>query len=116
MSRISKIFCILVMIGLLDIHLVFMQAWAWVSMLNDRIPSQGIEQAIDTTFSGEFPCEKCLALKEIKTREAEDGSGSSKVPSSSLEQQIKIVGAFSALIAIKVYSPKCARLPFVATH
>ena len=35
-------------------------------MLYDRVPDQGIEQALTSTFSGNAPCEKCLAITEVK--------------------------------------------------
>ena len=41
-------------------------------MLNDRIPEQGIEEAFDTTFSGEYPCEQCRALAEAKQAERQE--------------------------------------------
>jgi len=63
---IGKLLCILAIIQLMGGTSVVMQSIAWTSMLKDRIPEQGIEQAINTTFSGEYPCEKCIALALAK--------------------------------------------------
>ncbi len=103
-------------IGLLDSHLAMMQAWAWVSMLNDRIPEQGIEQAFETTFSGDFPCEKCCAIAEIKAKKAEQGSDSPELPSKGSERISKLIGVISSANPIKIYSPECTRIPFLATR
>lgn len=47
------------------------QGYAWATMLYERVPEQGIDQAIDSTFSGEAPCPKCLALKKAKEEREE---------------------------------------------
>lgn len=68
-SIFTKMLCILVIVGLLDAQTTIMQAWAWVTMLNDRIPEQGIEQALDTTFSGQYPCDQCLAIAQLREKQ-----------------------------------------------
>lgn len=35
-------------------------------MLYDRVPVEGVLGAIDSTFSGDAPCEKCVTLDEAK--------------------------------------------------
>jgi len=59
----------MVVVGLLNLHVALYQCYAWAMMLNDRIPEQGIEHALSTTFSGEHPCEKCLAVVEQRAKE-----------------------------------------------
>ncbi len=45
-------------------HLGLLQMTAWSSMLLSRAPDQGIEQAIESTFSGEEPCCLCKVVAE----------------------------------------------------
>ncbi len=85
-------------------------------MLNDRIPEQGIELAFDTTFSGDFPCEKCRAIAEIKVKEAEHRSDSPELPSKDSERISKLIGVISSSNPVKIYPPECTRIPFSATR
>jgi len=64
--KLGHLLCLIAIIGILDVHTYLYQGWAWATMLYDRIPDQGIEHAINTTFSGEAPCEKCLAIQRLK--------------------------------------------------
>ena len=91
-----------------------MQVWAWASMLNDRIPEQGIEQAFDTTFSGDFPCEKCRAIAEIKAKETD--LNFPQIPTTDSELIIKLIGVISKTKPTKLYPSGCTRIPFQATH
>ena len=59
----GKICCVLTMITLINGFDIIFQSYAWGSMLYDRVPNQGVEKAIESTFSGDAPCPKCLALK-----------------------------------------------------
>ncbi len=114
-SKFAKLLCVLTVIGLLDAHMALMQAWAWVSMLNDRIPEQGIEQALDTTFSGEHPCEKCLAIVELKAKDT-DLNSPRPFPTNDVEQVAKLIGIVSPARNDKFYPMECIRIPFMATH
>lgn len=62
----GKIACIITIISLLDGYSLIFQTIIWGSMLNDRIPEQGIELAVMSTFSGETPCKLCLNLEKVK--------------------------------------------------
>lgn len=95
--------------------MALMQTWAWVSMLNDRIPEQGIEQAIDSTFSGEHPCEKCIAIAELEAKKAEQDS-SPQGPSSDVERVAKLIGVLPVIRPVKVFPRVCSRTPFWAAH
>jgi hypothetical protein len=106
----------LVIIGLLDCHLAMMQAWAWVNMLNDRIPEQGIEQAFSTTFSGDFPCEKCCAIIEIKAKEVEQRSDLPLPPTKDTERVLKLIGVITSFRSVKVFPPACSRIPLLASR
>lgn len=63
----SKILCLIAAITLMDGHIVVLQSYAWVSMLNDRIPEQGVGEALISTFDGEHPCEHCLSVQKLST-------------------------------------------------
>jgi len=106
----------LTIIGLLDVHMALMQTWAWVSMLNDRIPEQGLEQALDTTFSGEYPCEKCKAIAEIKIQESNQQSNSPIAPPSESHSAPKLVAVVSSRETTPLPLPFCLRIPFEAIH
>jgi len=69
LDKLAKLFCLLAAVGLLNVHIALYQGYAWVTMLNDRIPEQGVENAISTTFSGDYPCEKCKAVAEQRAKE-----------------------------------------------
>ena len=46
------------------------QAYAWGTMIHDRAPEMGLDEAIDNTFSCDHPCEVCLAVqKETQKRQ-----------------------------------------------
>ncbi|MFT5906098.1 MAG: hypothetical protein ACI9E1_001703 [Cryomorphaceae bacterium] len=84
-DKLAKLFCLLAAVGLLNVHIALYQGYAWVTMLNDRIPEQGIENAISTTFSGDHPCDKCIAVAEQRVNEQQQEplpelKPSSKVP------------------------------------
>ena len=63
----SKLLCLIAAITLMDGHIVALQSYAWASMLHDRIPEQGVSEAITTTFDGEHPCEHCLTAQKLST-------------------------------------------------
>ena len=112
-SKITRFFCVLTIIGLLNAHIAVMQVWAWAYMLNDRIPEQGLEQAFNTTFSGEYPCEQCKAIAEIK---AEETKQSSPHTHTDTEQLAKTIGILSPARSTKIHPTECSRIPFQADH
>ncbi len=71
-NKIAKLFCVLAAIGVLNVHIAIYQGYAWVTMLNDRIPDQRIENAVATTFSGDHPCEKCMAVAKQLAKEQQE--------------------------------------------
>lgn len=100
----------------MDAHLGMMQVWAWATMLSDRIPEQGIEQALDTTFSGDHPCEKCNVIAEFKEKEAEEESSSPERRSVDSEQVAKLIGVFSQVKPAYVCLADVKRVPFWAVE
>lgn len=65
----SKLLCLVAAITLMDGHIVALQSYAWASMLHERIPEQGVTEAITTTFDGEHPCEHCLTAQKLNSTE-----------------------------------------------
>jgi len=67
----GKCLCIVAAIGVLDGHLMVAQSWAWITMVQDRAPEQGITEALDSTFSGAAPCSMCCAIQEERQEKEE---------------------------------------------
>lgn len=67
----GKCLCIVAALGVLDGHLMVAQTWAWLTMLQDRAPEQGVVDALDSTFSGDAPCPMCCAIQELKQEKEE---------------------------------------------
>ena len=40
-------------------------------MINDRAPEVGLTEALDSTFSGDEPCELCLAIAAAAQKDQE---------------------------------------------
>lgn len=65
-------------LSILDTHLMVAQTWAWVTMINDRVPQQGVTAALDSTFSGDSPCAMCCAISQ----ERQDKQEQAPIPES----------------------------------
>lgn len=68
----ARLFCILALVALSGLDRVAVQTYAWATMLQDRAPVMGVSQAIDSTFSGDDPCEICSSLAELTQEEQQD--------------------------------------------
>ena len=70
----AKLFCILAAVTILEVPTVLLQSYAWATMLSDRIPEQGLSEAVSSTFDGKHPCDHCLAAQELQLdkRESND--------------------------------------------
>ena len=51
------------------------QAYAWGTMIHDRAPEMGLDSAINDTFSGDHPCELCLAVLEETHKQQQPAPG-----------------------------------------
>ena len=60
----GKCLCLIAALGVIDGHLMVGQTWAWMSMMSERAPEQGLVGALDSTFSGDSPCSMCCAIQE----------------------------------------------------
>jgi len=61
----AKLICLFAAITIMEAPTVVLQSYAWANMLSQRIPSQGISEAVSTTFDGAHPCELCLTAENI---------------------------------------------------
>jgi len=76
----GKFLCLIAAIQVMGGFCAIMQSIAWATMLCDRIPQQGISEALDTTFSGEYPCEKCRAIAMAKAEAEKRERQESQIP------------------------------------
>lgn len=67
----AKSLVILAAITVMELPTATLQIVAWSQMLSERIPEQGIEAAVDSTFNGKSPCELCLAAQEVQIAQQE---------------------------------------------
>jgi len=114
-AHLGKLFCLLAVIGLLNLHIALYQTYAWATMLNDRIPEQGIEEAFTTTFDGAHPCERCKAVAQQNKKEEK------KDPLPELKPGFKmpLIGSFynrlrlSPFLGQRLPAPSLDHLPLV---
>ena len=102
----TRLLCLIAAFTLVEGPTVTYQIWAWANMLNERIPERGVADAVDSTFSGEEPCEHC---KSIAKHEAEKKRKEAPVPE--LTPLAKAVSATSR--PAKLTPPSATRLPFL---
>lgn len=105
----AKLLCLIAAITLMDGHIVALQSYAWVSMLHDRIPEQGVAEAIVTTFDGEHPCEHCLSAQQLSLSESENDSEKDSTPQFRLSG-LKTIGLAHKRIS-EPAAPKSILLP-----
>lgn len=86
------------------------QAFAWSKMLHDRVPNQGLAEAIDSTFSGEAPCEHCQKIAELKAQQTEEPKKGNLPEKLEVLSVAKIVVNFTRISPI---GPHSTRLGFV---
>ena len=108
----AKLICLVAAVTILEVPSVALQSYAWATMLNDRIPTQGFSEAISSTFDGEHPCEHCLAAQELQSDEKSPDK-KSKAPQFQLGS-IKLIGLNASKILPPAGSP-ASLLPHVVT-
>jgi len=100
----SKLIIICTCISLLGAHTAIVQIYAWSTMLKDRIPTQSLETALNTTFSGEHPCEICLKIAAQKETERRE-----KAPTKKNDPQPKKIFSSLSILKHKTPSPLSVR-------
>lgn len=78
LKGLGKCLCIVAAVGVLDAHLMVAQTLAWMSMVYDRAPQEGVSAALDSTFSGDAPCAMCCAISQ----ERQDKQEQAPIPES----------------------------------
>jgi hypothetical protein len=100
----------LVVIHVLDGHLFLGQCVAWLTMVGDRAPSMGLQEAVKETFSGEHPCEICIAVQSERRKEREEAP----LPQARMKwTYAPVVSTASVTLPAATASPQ--RFPFPGT-
>ena len=111
LNKLGRLGCVLAMIAMIDGYSIMFQCYAWATMLYDRVPEQGVEEAIESTFSGEAPCPKCIALKQAKNAEKK------KEPSAPVAPEFSPMAKFipNSIEKLHLYKPAHQRLAYNQT-
>ena len=72
MHTIGRLLCLLAALCAVNAHLFVGQGLAWVTMIHDRAPDLGFQEAVADTFSGENPCPRCCAIAEEREKQEEE--------------------------------------------
>lgn len=107
----ARLLCLLAAISLMEGHVVALQTYAWVTMLNDRIPTQGVSDALSTTFDGQHPCEHCLTVQDLQQESQQEDAS---LPSFEFGG-VKLLKSSCQRISPPSRS-QSALLPFLAIH
>ena len=67
--RISRLIVVLALLVSIGGHWALFQSVAWTRMIVERTAGQSFGQAVQTTFSGEHPCDLCKRISEGKQSE-----------------------------------------------
>lgn len=68
----GRLLCLLAALCTVNAHLFVGQGVAWITMIQDRTPQLGLQEAIADTLSGEHPCSRCLVLAEEREAQQEE--------------------------------------------
>jgi hypothetical protein len=68
-SAFRKLLLIACALHLSGAHWALLQAAAWTGMLMTRSQSEGVAEAVKTTFDGEHPCALCAAITAVQKEE-----------------------------------------------
>ena len=71
MRILGRLLCLLAALAVLEGPHLALQAYAWCTMVSERAPVLGFEEAVAETLSGQRPCEKCLALEKEREKKSE---------------------------------------------
>jgi hypothetical protein len=64
MQRLSSLVFLLLLSLSLGLHWAAFQGVAWTKMLIERVPSDGLVRAMESTFDGQHPCRWCQAVRK----------------------------------------------------
>ena len=71
----GRVAVLLALFSLSGMDRALVQAYAWGTMIHDRAPEMGLDSAINDTFSGDHPCEVCLAVLEETHKQQQPAPG-----------------------------------------
>ena len=73
LQLLARLLLLLAAVVVVEGHLMIEQSVAWLR-IKDRTPSHGLQESIETTFSGKNPCEICYLLQIERSRHREHTS------------------------------------------
>ncbi len=71
-QRVCRFLAVLAALVVVDGPMLIGQGWAWITMIHDRAPEMGLQDAVEDTLSGDHPCPMCLALAEERRKDDEE--------------------------------------------
>lgn len=74
LQLLARLLLLLAAVVVVEGHLMIGQSVAWLTMITDRAPTHGLQDSIETTFSGKNPCEICYLLQTERSRHREHSS------------------------------------------
>jgi hypothetical protein len=89
---------ILLLSASLGLHWDLLQTVGWATMLAQRVPQEGVVEALKTTFDGQHPCRICLLVRE--GRQAETDPADTSAP-----QKLKLERIAPAATAFALSEP-----------
>ncbi len=78
-------------------HWVVLQVTAWTGMLVARSQTEGVAEAVKTTFDGEHPCAMCSA---IESGQKEEKRNDMDAPMMKALMEVKLVAMESAALPV----------------
>ncbi len=64
MNRYAKLCLVTALILSLGGHWHVLQVLAWAKMMQERVPTMGVSEALTSVFGGVEPCDRCLTIRE----------------------------------------------------
>lgn len=98
-DMIMKLTCIVTAFSIIGGPMAMYQAFAWSKMLHDRVPSQGLAEALDSTFSGAAPCEHCQKIAAIKSQQKEEPK------KGTLPEKLEVLSVAKIIVSFQRISP-----------
>lgn len=109
----AKLICLVAAVAILEVPTVALQSYAWATMLKQRIPEQGLSEAIFSTFDGEHPCEHCLTAAKLQHGEQ---TPDEKAPAPQFQLgNIKLVNLSDLKLRLPE-APPSSLLPYTVTN
>jgi hypothetical protein len=100
--RIAKLLCIVATLAISGLPTGLAQCHAWATMIEQRIEQSTLAAAVESTFDGEHPCPRCLAVKKAsdeQRKHEKQGTAPSEA------KPVRAVGVQGAFVFISMPRP-----------